>query len=511
MMDLLTTTAIRSQRDQSWGCGPVVGHHRTVDVTQQYRSTIAGRYLLEEKVGGGGMAVVWRARDLTLERQVAVKLVDLQPEDADTIVARFRREAIATAGLSHPNVVSVYDAGTDGDMAFLVMELLEGPSLAGRIRQDPRPGIVQTLPIVTEVASGLGAAHSIGITHRDIKPGNVVLHRGVAKIVDFGIARLTESAGENLTSPDMVVGTASYMSPEQACGLQVGTPSDVYSLGCTIMALLTGAAPFTDGGAVAVARAHVSDVPPRLSSRRPDVPGHLDELMTGMLDKAPSARPTIPQVVAELERIERDITGGSPMAAAPVRLVPPHPSAPSPNTGRSGRTGVVPPMGQPSQPRRAQPAPMPQSQPSAMPQSQASAMPQSQASAQRPPSSAASAVPPPRQLQPSAPQRPTQYGRGAMPPTGGTVAQPVSAPHPQTMYTSPVAQGASLTGPAPALQPRPLSGPVPPRQFVAPAPPVRPQPAPPPAKGGLQTSTWVVIGIVAVLVMVLFIVLAQGL
>lgn len=309
---------------------------------------VADRYVLVERVGQGGMAQVWRATDRTLEREVAVKTIDIDGEDHDQTLARFRREAIATAGLSNMHVVSVFDAGITHDRAFLVMELLEGPSLAPLLKAEPPVEVGWAVTILGQVARGLGAAHEIGITHRDIKPGNIVLHRGQAKIVDFGIARLTESLGEALTKTAAAIGTASYMSPEQAMGQPVGPASDIYALGAVAVALLTGAPPFT-GGSVAVARAHVHDPAPRLRSRRPDVDPALDELVAAMLVKEPAARPSAGQVSQALQQIAQapppaprpPSSGLLPFAAAP-------PTADLPATPRLPMTGIAP----------AQPAPV---------------------------------------------------------------------------------------------------------------------------------------------------------
>lgn len=211
---------------------------------------IANRYRLDERIGRGAVGEVWRARDTTLNRDVAVKIVNLSAHPDPSAAARFRREARATAGLSHPNVVRVFDAGFDDPgEAFMVMELLGGPSLgelAGRI------SVLEAVELTAQVAAGLGAAHDVGVIHRDVKPTNVMLDgvgdRRAAKVVDFGIARLAQSGDATLTAPATALGTAAYMSPEQASGTAVTPATDVYSLGCLLFALLTGK-PLTSGRA----------------------------------------------------------------------------------------------------------------------------------------------------------------------------------------------------------------------------------------------------------------------
>ncbi|MDO5504186.1 MAG: protein kinase [Actinomycetia bacterium] len=259
-------------------------------------AVLAGRYRLDARIGRGAMGEVWRARDLTLERDVAVKQVRLDGHVDSAGQERFRREAIAMAGVSHPNVVSVYDAGVGEELAYLVMELLEGPSCAELIAPGRALPLGEVERIGAAVARGLTAAHAAGVVHRDIKPGNIVLNRGVATIVDFGIARLEQESSGTLTAPQSTIGTAAYMSPEQALGKPVGPPGDVYSLGALIVALATGAPPFSTSNALALMRAHVDDPPPLLDSLRDDVSSDLVALVDQMLAKDPEQRPTADEV-----------------------------------------------------------------------------------------------------------------------------------------------------------------------------------------------------------------------
>lgn len=296
------------------------------------------------------MGTVWKAQDELLPRQVAVKVVGGTRQADPVAMKRFSREAISMANLSHPNVVSVYDVGKQGDQAFMVMELLSGPSVAQLVADHGQLRIDRVVHMGSQVARGLSAAHAIGITHRDIKPGNVVQHGRVTKIVDFGIARLESSSATvaSLTSPAMAIGTAAYMSPEQARGKLVQAPSDVYSLACLLTTMLTGRPPFVDPDPIEVARAHAMETPRQVIESRPDVPRALNDLIGSMLVKRPADRPRAAQVAAALTSIESSLLGmGMP---EPVRPVRPRFSAPA-----SQATPIQPPdpaPDPPSHPRR---------------------------------------------------------------------------------------------------------------------------------------------------------------
>ena len=294
---------------------------------------LAGRYRLDERIGVGAMGEVWRARDLTLERDVALKRVRLDGQVEEQAQARFRREAVVMAGLSHPNVVSVYDAGTDvsdsTEIAYLVMELLDGPSCSELLRTHRTLAFEEVQRIAAGVARGLAAAHQAGIVHRDIKPGNVVVSRGVPTIVDFGIARLEQESAALLTAPQTTLGTAAYMSPEQALGRSAGPSSDVYSLGALMVALATGSPPFGASNALALMRAHIDDVPPPLAQLRHETPPHLSDLVERMLAKEPGERPTASEVARALDDGE---LAASPLLAT---LSLPVVDATSPSVGAS--------------------------------------------------------------------------------------------------------------------------------------------------------------------------------
>jgi eukaryotic-like serine/threonine-protein kinase len=250
---------------------------------------LVGRYQLDEVLGAGGMAVVYRGTDRILHRTVAVKVL-AEPQARDPVfVERFRREARAAGGLNHPGIVAVYDTGSDGDRHFIVMEYVEGRTLAELLRDEGRPPPRQVAEIVEQVAGGLGYAHENGIVHRDVKPANImVTPTGDAKIMDFGIARAT--AGEPLTQTAAVMGTATYIAPEQAEGKAVDARTDIYALGATMYQLLTGRPPFVGGTPVAVASMHVFEQPEPPTAIDPSVPAPLEAIALRALEKDPRAR-----------------------------------------------------------------------------------------------------------------------------------------------------------------------------------------------------------------------------
>jgi serine/threonine-protein kinase len=265
---------------------------------------VADRYRLEEPIGQGAMGTVWRARDERLDRIVAVKLVEpVSSGDAEspqaTALERFRREATATAGIAHPGIVSVFDAGVDNTTAYLVMELVPGQSVADLVSE--AGGALPTqdaLRIGADVAGAIAAAHAAGIVHRDIKPANVMVTKGRAKVLDFGIAHL-QSADVTLTNAEQTIGTAAYMSPEQAAGGRIGPASDTYSLGCLMMTMLTGEPPFRGDSPVAVATQQISSPAPKLSSRVAVTPA-IDRLVLTMLSKKAFDRPDMAEVQKRL-------------------------------------------------------------------------------------------------------------------------------------------------------------------------------------------------------------------
>jgi tRNA A-37 threonylcarbamoyl transferase component Bud32 len=251
---------------------------------------LVGRYRLEELLNCGGMGEIWRAYDVVLGRPVALKL--LHPGLTDpTDHERFAREAHAAAQLNHPNIVGVFDVGDWNGRSFLVMELLEGCSLADELSERGPLPVAEVCWLAGQAAAGLAAAHSAGVVHRDIKPSNLVRTRdGTVKLVDFGIARLLDEISVSLTTTGILVGTASYISPEQVQGHSADERSDLYALGCVMYELLCGRPPFV-GGLPEVMYAHVHTEPDPPSWTRAGIPAGLDALVLALLAKDPSARP----------------------------------------------------------------------------------------------------------------------------------------------------------------------------------------------------------------------------
>ncbi|MEU6603952.1 protein kinase [Streptomyces shenzhenensis] len=257
---------------------------------------IAGRYRPHTALGRGAMGEVWRARDEVLGTDVAIKFLLSQSSDA-TATARFRLEAQTAGRLDHPHVVGVLDFGAHEDRLFLVMELVEGDSLASVLSTAGTLPPERVARIAAEAAAGLAAAHEQGIVHRDIKPGNLLLAAdGSLKIGDFGIARFMDDPAAGLTATGQIVGTSLYLAPERALGRPAGPPSDVYSLGCVLYQLLIGRPPFEADTAVAILHHHLDTAPTPPRQFGVDMPPALENYLLGMLAKQPEARPTAPQV-----------------------------------------------------------------------------------------------------------------------------------------------------------------------------------------------------------------------
>jgi eukaryotic-like serine/threonine-protein kinase len=298
-----------------------------------------------ERVGAGSMGEVWRARDERLGRDVALKLLDLSAAPDPTIAERFRREAIATAQLNHPNIVSVFDAGTDGTRAYLVMTLLPGRTIAELVRTEGPMPLDRALSLVAQVTSALREAHRHGLVHRDVKPANVIVNGNQATVVDFGIAQLS-GLGAALTATHAVIGSAAYMSPEHATGLRAGPASDLYGVGCLLMTMLTGQPPFTGENAVAVAAQQVSADPPALSQRI-RTPRALDQLVSSLLAKDPAARPDAESALEQLSNVQAhptsDLIGPTPRIAPLATMVLPAATAVLPSTvPRPTKTTLMP-------------------------------------------------------------------------------------------------------------------------------------------------------------------------
>jgi serine/threonine protein kinase len=231
---------------------------------------LGGRYRLEARIGQGGMSTVYRALDETLQRRVAVKLMNREVVADSAQLERFRREARAVAQLNHPHVVGVIDAGEDEGRPYIVFEYVEGETLKERIRRGGRLPIPEAVAYAIEIARALGAAHARHIVHRDVKPQNVLIdEEGSCKVTDFGIARTLDEEG--LTADGRVLGTTDYVSPEQALGQPVTGQSDLYSLGVVLYEMLTGQVPFRGESQVAVAMKHVRESLPDAQAKRPEI------------------------------------------------------------------------------------------------------------------------------------------------------------------------------------------------------------------------------------------------
>jgi len=281
------------------------------------RQEFAERYRVEARIGQGGMAEVYRGFDPALDRTVAIKVL-LPPYDRDAgFVARFRREAQAAARLSHPNIVGVYDTGADGDTQYIVMEYIEGRTLASFLAGGGKPTPMQAVELGDKIAGALAAAHAQGIVHRDIKPANVMVTReGAVKVMDFGIARLQSDATAPQTSS--VIGTPAYFSPEQAQGLPVDARSDIYSLGCVLYELLAHRPPFTGDTPVAIAYKQVNESPLPPSEVNPDVPPRLDAVVMKCMAKNPANRyQSAAELSADLDRVRT----GQEVEATPLLAV----------------------------------------------------------------------------------------------------------------------------------------------------------------------------------------------
>jgi predicted Ser/Thr protein kinase len=294
---------------------------------------LSDRYSLTERLAIGGMGSVYLAQDERLGRRVAIKLLKDELAGDPRFVERFRREARAVASLSHPNMVAVYDYGEDENHHYIVMEYAEGRDLAQVLREEGPFSPDRAVHIGSQICAALGHAHAAGVIHRDVKPANIILsEHDRARVTDFGIAR---AAGDStLTATGSFLGTAHYLSPEQASSNPIGPASDIYSLGIVLYEMLTGAVPFTGDTPIAVAMRHVSDPVPPPSELNPDVPPELDEVIATATAKDPEDRfASAEDMAAALQAASRDtatvVLGGATATATadtPTREMDDRPS-----------------------------------------------------------------------------------------------------------------------------------------------------------------------------------------
>jgi eukaryotic-like serine/threonine-protein kinase len=349
--------------------------------------TLGGRYRLDERIAGGGMGDVWRGTDEVLGRTVAVKILLPALLDEPGFAERFRGEARTMATVNHPGVVDVYDYGSDQQLAFLVMEYIEGDALSRTLSRVGRLTPARTMALVAQAADALQAAHAKGIVHRDVKPGNLLVRpNGTLVLTDFGIAR-SDMVGQ-LTMAGSVLGTASYISPEQASGSVATAASDVYALGVVAYQCLSGHRPFDGATPIEIAMKHVRDTPRPLPA---DIPPAVRAIVDRALAKDPAARWATASAMAAVARqaasslatsTQQPVRANGPVSPAPGRpqsgipmsgapvsgsARPPYTSVPRPVSGARGAASV--PSGPPVQPQpyrqpsappynRAQPVPM---------------------------------------------------------------------------------------------------------------------------------------------------------
>ena len=268
---------------------------------------LARRYELQELIGGGGMADVYKAQDKLLDRAVAVKILHQQYANDAEFVEKFRREATAAAKLAHPNIVNIYDVGEDGGSQYIVMEYVSGPTLKEVIQQKGCLEPIEAVRIAKEIASALESAHRNNLVHCDIKPHNIlVMPDGHIKVTDFGIARAVSAS--TMTNSGSVMGSVHYFSPEQAKGTVITTKSDVYSLGVVLYEMLTGQLPFNGETSVSIALKHLQEEPVPIRQLNPSIPPVLEAIVQKAMSKDPADRPNSTVLYADLNQAKAMLT-----------------------------------------------------------------------------------------------------------------------------------------------------------------------------------------------------------
>ena len=308
---------------------------------------IGARYRLERRIGQGGMAEVWLANDISLNRKVAVKMMKAQHNDDPVVIERFRREAQAAGALSHPNIVTVYDVVENAGHQAVVMEYIEGLTLREVLDQKHRISPSLTIHIGMAIASALDAAHASGLVHRDIKPGNILITpTGRVMLADFGIAKAVNGNESDLTNQNIMMGTAKYLSPEQVRGKPLDGRADIYSLGLVLYECLAGRVPFVGDSDVDTALARVQRDPTNLLKIRPNLPPPLTNFIHQLLQREPGRRPATGHSVYEaLFRIREGGVDGTPTGLTPPSgqpgVIESHPISPVSGSGRPVIPGEV--------------------------------------------------------------------------------------------------------------------------------------------------------------------------
>jgi serine/threonine-protein kinase len=288
---------------------------------------LGGRYRLEHVVGHGGMATVFAAHDVVLERTVAIKLLQRRHDEGGIVQERFRREALTEARIVHPNVVTVHDVGEHDGRPYIVMDYVEGRSLAELVAQGPMPA-ERVAVIGMGVARALAAAHAAGVVHRDVKPANILIdEHGIPHLTDFGLARASDGRDRDVTAPGILLGSAPYIAPEQARNAAALPACDLYALGAVLYHALAGEPPFDGEGAIDITLRRFEEDPPPLTSRVPGVDEQLAALVHTLLAREPAGRPSSADAVIEplLDiaarlRLERTAPDSEPHPTAAPRI-----------------------------------------------------------------------------------------------------------------------------------------------------------------------------------------------
>jgi serine/threonine-protein kinase len=281
--------------------------------------TTLGAYVIADSIGRGGMAVVYRAHHPALERDVAIKVLWQSLADQPGFLERFRREARAASSVRHPNILTIYDFGTQGGITYMVSELLTGGSLAERLHGPAR--LDETLQVIRGIGAALDVAHAAGLIHRDVKPSNILFTGdGQPVLADFGIARMLQGEQHQITVQGSLIGTPHYLAPEMASGAEsVGPASDLYSLGVVLYEMLTGGPPFPRETPIATVRAHIVEAPPPVRLRNPEVPPEVEAVVARALAKRPEGRfPSGAALAAAFEHALDSAERPTPPAGTPV-------------------------------------------------------------------------------------------------------------------------------------------------------------------------------------------------